>query len=157
MKIYHDAQIEAQLKDAHERLDDDIEKALGVGLNQPNEPLNSSSRKIMHAIQSTHRVNLNHPELPFIETGYESKVGKHSSSILKSHCDWRVIARREKYERIPGVHYFLIVINERNEMDVIERVSYYHSTETYGYLYDNHFLDHVNVGDTITKNSVLRT
>ena len=25
MKIYHDAQIEAQLKDAHERLDDDIE------------------------------------------------------------------------------------------------------------------------------------
>lgn len=157
MKIYHDAQIEAQLKDAHERLDDNIEKALGIGLNQPNEPLNSSSRKIMHAIQSTHRVNLNHPELPFIETGYESKFGKYSSSILKSECDWRVIAKIEKYERNPGVHYYLIVINERNEMDIIERISYYHSTETYGYLYDNHFLDHVNVGDTISKDSILRT
>lgn len=157
MKVYHDPIIEAQLKEAHERFDNDKEKMLGVCLNQPNEPGNSASRKLMTATHSTHRINLNRPEIPLLSTGYESKFGKHSSSILKLDSDQRIIAKIEKFSKNLGHHYYLIVINDKNEMDVIERISYHHSTETYGYMYDNHFMDSVGVGDVMKKDSIIRT
>lgn len=157
MKIYNDPQMETLIKDAHDQYDNNKERILGIALNQPNEPLNSSSRKLMFSIQSTHKVNLVKPEVPLIGTGYESKFGERSSSIIKPDCDWHVIARIEKFSNHPGQQYNLIVINDNNEMDVIERIPYYHSTETYGYLYNNDCIDRTGVGDTFHKNTVIRT
>ena len=129
MKLYSDPNVEHHLQLAKDKFDNDKEKILGITLNQPNEPLNSSPRKLMFSVQSTHRLDLSNPEVPLISTGYENKFGKQSSSYLVSRCDWKVLARIERYSKCPGHHYYLIVINDAGEMDVIERISYHHSTE----------------------------
>ena len=157
MKIYSEPNFEYHLKEAQAKYNDNKEKILGVCLNQPNESLNSSSRKIMFAIQSTHRMNLSKPEVPLIGTGYENEFGVHSSSYVVNDCDRKVLFRINKFSRWPDHHYYLITINDNNEMDIIERVSYYHSTETYGYLYDNHNIDKLKPGDNIAKGRVIRT
>lgn len=157
MKIYNDNFLESQLKESHELYDDNKERILGVALNQPFEPLNSSSRKLMFSIQSTHKTNLINPELPLIETGYESRFGETSSSIIKTDSNWTIIAKINKYSNKPNFHYYLIVMNENNEMDILERISYCHSTETYGYLYDTHYMDGTMVGDIIPENTIIRS
>lgn len=157
MKIYSDPILDRQLKDAQDKYDNDKERILGVCLNQPNEPLNSSSRKLMFAIQSTHKLNLLNPEVPLLGTGYENQFGYHSSSYVESNSNWSVLFRINKFSNAPDQHYYLIVVNDQNEMDIIERVSYYHSTETYGYLFNNNYLDSLNPGDVIPSGKVIKT
>ncbi|MGL5328051.1 MAG: hypothetical protein ACRDD7_02200, partial [Peptostreptococcaceae bacterium] len=67
-----------------------------------------------------------------------------------------VIAKIEKYNFLPGHCYYLIIKDrETGEYDVIERISYNHITETYGYLYDNKYVDSLNVGSTIPKGNTV--
>lgn len=157
MKIYHDPSIEDQLDKARAKFNGNMEKILGVGLNQPCEPLNSSSRKIMFSTQSTHRIELLNPEVPLFGTGYEAEFARHSASLIKTECEWTILAKIEKYSKLPGHHYYLIVMNQNGDLDMFERVSYHHQTETYGYLYNTSKMDCLNVGDTIPNDYTLRT
>ena len=55
---------------------------LGKGLMMPFAASNSGSRKLMFGTQLEHRLPLLHPEVPFIQTGYENQFGQYSSSFI---------------------------------------------------------------------------
>ena len=157
MKLYHDAQLEMHLKDANAKYENNKEAILGIMLNQPNEPLNSSSRKIMTATQSAQKLNLINPEVPLLQTGYEDEFGRQSSSFVVAESNQKVLAKIEKYTNNPGSFYYLITINDKNEINLIERKSFYHSTESYGFLYSNDYLDALEIDSEIKAGDVIKT
>ena len=155
-KLYNDPNIDKFIQSAGEKYNDNMEGMIGVGLNMPFENVNSAARKNMFASQYQQKVCLIEPEKPHLSTGYENIFGQHSSAFRKADRNWTVLARIEKYESRPGHHYYLIVVDEQNNMDIIERVSYCHNTETYGFLYDNSQLDCHGVGSVIPEGTTIK-
>lgn len=133
------------------------EQMLGSGLMQPFNGTNSGSRKIMHSTHRQHVFPLISGEKAIIETGYEIRFGDYSSSITRADRDFQVVAKISKFSFAPNHHYWLILkdINS-NTLDVVERISYHHITETYGYLYNNEYMDSLKVGDYIPNNTVVQ-
>ena len=155
-KLYDDVDIDKHIMAASEKYNDDMEKMLGIGLNMPFECTNSASRKNMFSSQYQQRVCLEDPEIPYISTGYENLFGQRSSAYVRTDRKWRVIGKIEKFSNAPGHHYYLFVIDEHNNMDVVERVSYCHNTESYGFLYNNEYLDKLQVGSEIPSNQTVK-
>lgn len=155
-KLYDDVDIDKHIMAASEKYNDDMEKMLGIGLNMPFECTNSASRKNMFSSQYQQRVCLEDPEIPYISTGYENLFGQRSSAYVQTDRKWRVIGKIEKFSNAPGHHYYLFVIDEHNNMDVVERVSYCHNTESYGFLYNNEYLDSLQVGSEIPSNKTVK-
>lgn len=155
-KLYDDVDIDKHIMAASEKYNDDMEKMLGIGLNMPFECTNSASRKNMFSSQYQQRVCLEDPEIPYISTGYENLFGQRSSAYVQTDRKWRVIGKIEKFSNAPGHHYYLFVIDEHNNMDVVERVSYCHNTESYGFLYNNEYLDKLQVGSEIPSNQTVK-
>lgn len=134
-----------------------IEEMLGKGLMQPFNGTNAGSRKIMHGTHRDHVFPLMGGEKAIIETGYEIRFGDYSSSITKADSDYQVIAKISKFSFAPNHHYWLIVRDLRsNKLDVVERISYHHITENYGYLYNNEYIDSLSVGDYIPNNTIVQ-
>lgn len=132
------------------------EQMLGKELLQPFACTNSGARKILHANQADQRLALVHPEIPLVQTGYENQYGEFSSSFIKADDDYEVLAKINKFSKSPGLHYYLIIKNDRTKtIDMIERVSYSHITETYGYLDITDNIDRLKPGDTIMKGSII--
>lgn len=137
--------------------DGHMEKIVGIGLNMPFENTNSAARKLMYASQYQQHVCLVKPEIPIISTGYENKFGSISSSIEEAKCDFKVLAKVPKYSWDPDNHYWLFLINEEQGiLDVIEKVDYHYNTETYGYKYDNSYLDALEVGSFIGAGDIMK-
>lgn len=152
-KIYN---FEEEMNQEIERIDVK-EEILGKTLMQPFVANNSGSRKILFSIQLEHSLPLLKPEIPYIQTGYENSFGDYSSSIIKANDEFEVIDKITKFQEKPNHHYYLITRNKTtNELDMIERVSYNHITESYGYLYNNSILDQLEPGHEIHKDEVLR-
>ena len=152
VKLYDDPDIDKHIEPMSERYNNGhMEEGIGVSLNMPFECENSASRKTMFASQYQQRVCLMEPEVPYLSTGYENLFGQKSSSFVKSDRQWQVIGKIEKFSNKPGHHYFLIVIDQNNNMDVIERVSYTWNTESYGYLNNNKYLDRLDIGSVIPQ------
>ena len=136
---------------------DNLNHMLGKGLMMPFAASNSGSRKLMFGTQLEHRLPLLHPEVPFIQTGYENQFGQYSSSFIVSDVDLDVIAIIPKYDWIPKHQYYIIAVDQKNGiLRVIERKEYKHITENYGYLYDNDFLDKLGVGSRINEGTTLQ-
>ena len=134
-----------------------IEEMLGKGLMQPFNGTNAGSRKIMHGTHRDHVFPLMGGEKAIIETGYEIRFGDYSSSITKADSDYQVIAKISKFSFAPNHHYWLIVRDLRsNKLDVVERISYHHITENFGYLYNNEYIDSLSVGDYIPNNTIVQ-
>lgn len=134
------------------------ESMLGIGLTQPYNSSNSGARKILSITQFGHALPLLYSDVPIIETGYEIRFGDRSSSIIKADSDYEVMDKICKFSKCPNHHYYLIVKNiHTNELGVIERVSYNHTTESYGYLYNNTILDNLDIGYEVPKDDILRT
>lgn len=155
-KLYDEPDIDKHIMAASEKYNDKMEKMLGIGLNMPFECTNSASRKNMFSSQYQQRVCLEEPEIPYISTGYENLFGQRSSSFIRTDRKWRVIGKVEKFSNAPGHHYFLFVIDEHNNMDVIERISYCHNTESYGFMYNNEYLDKLEVGSEIPEDTTVK-
>ena len=156
-KLYNDPNIDKYIGPASEKYDNgNMEKILGIGLNMPFENTNSAARKLMFASQYQQHVCLTNPEVPLISTGYENKFGEVSSSVLEAEEDMQVIARIEKYKDYPGHHYYLITKDVNNKLGLIERIGHHHNTETYGYTYDNKFIDSLKINDTIYRGEIIR-
>lgn len=136
---------------------DSMEQILGLGLMQPFTNTNSGSRKIMFEIHKTHVLPLMRPEKAILQTGYEIRFSDYSSSITKADRVYQVIAKISKFSFAPNHHYWLILkdINS-NYLDIQERISYEHVTESYGYLYNNEYMDSLKVGDYINKDTVVQ-
>ena len=133
------------------------EQLLGKAAMQPFANTNSGSRKILFETQLEHSLALMHPEVPIVQTGYEIRFGDHSSSIIKAEDDLEIVDKIFKFQDKPNHHYFLITRNlSTGEYDYIERKTYYHSTEAYGYLYDNTTLDNLDIGYEVKKGEILR-
>lgn len=137
---------------------DSLEGMLGKGLNIPYNPTNSGARKIMNGTHQSHTLVLTRGEVPYIMTGFENRFGERSSSILKTETDYEVVAKISKFSYAPNHHYFLIVRDlNKPKLDIIERVSYNHRTEMYGYLHNNTIMDsYATPGMIIPKGEVIR-
>lgn len=134
-----------------------MEQMLGKGLLQPFNGCNAGARKLMHSTHRDHVFPLISGEKAIIETGYEIRYGDYSSSITKSDADYTVIAKISKFSFAPNHHYYLILKdNSSNRLDVVERISYHHITESYGYLYNNEYLDSLSIGDQIQNNTIVQ-
>ena len=136
---------------------DDYNKLLGRTLLQPYKPANSGSRALMSNVHSEQHLALANPEMPLVQTGFEYQFGENSSSFIKAKGNYKVIAKVDKYLFKPGFHYYLIVQDiDTGIYDVIERLSYNHNTEVYGYLWNNKYLDNLKVNDVIKKEDVIK-
>lgn len=132
------------------------EQRLGKELLMPFSYASSGARKILFGTQSDHKLQLINGEVPLVGTGYENILGMYSSNYKLAEYESKVVAKIPKFEKRPDIHYFMIVLREDGVLDLIERVSYNHITETYGYLYDNSFLDNLSVGDIINRNDPIK-
>lgn len=133
------------------------EFTLGKSLKQPFCNTNSGSRKIMQGIQMEQCVQIINPETPIISTGYENQFGYYSSNFVVADMDYEVVAKISKFSFKPNDHYWLILYNrEHNLFTMIERTPYHHTTEFFGYLFNNDTLDGIVVSDTIQKGQVLK-
>ena len=81
-----------------------------------------------------------------------------SSSYIESDSDYKVIAKIEKFSFMPGEHYYLIVQDLHSGVyNVFERLTYNANTESFGYLWDNTFLDNLSIGSVIHKGDAIKT
>ena len=133
------------------------EQMLGSGLLQPFNSTNSGARKLMHSVHRTHVFSLMKGEKAIVETGYEIRFGDESSSITQADSDYRVIGKISKFQFAPNHHYWLIVQDTKTgNLDCIERISYKHITESYGYLYNNQYVDRLIPGSYIPENDIVQ-
>ena len=145
------------LDDVQKMKIDKPDHMLGKGLMMPFNPSNSGSRKLMFGTQLEHRLPLLHPEVPFIQTGYENQFGTYSSSYKTATGDLEVVAIIPKFDWAPKHQYYIIFVDKiTGLLSVIERKEYKHITENYGYLYNNDTLDVLEVGSTINQGDVVQ-
>lgn len=148
--------VENVISDLRERIDKP-EHMLGRSLLQPFCNTNSGSRKLMHSTHLEQRLPLLHPEVPFVQTGYENEFGKYASSYYEAIDDYVVLSKVQKFQDNPNHHYFLIVQNIRTgELDIIEKIDYEFITETYGFLFNNSALDRLEPIDFDSQNATDR-
>ena len=142
---------------AEDRIQGNMEAMLGKGLLMPGNNLNAGSRKLMHSTHRDHVIQILSGEKAILETGYEIRFGDMSSSVLKADDDYRVVAKISKFNFAPNHHYWLVLENPIHKtIDVVERISYHHVTESYGYLYNNTTLDSIMPGQMIPKDTILQ-
>ena len=135
----------------------DYNYLLGRGLAQPFNAANSGSRKLMYAIHRDHFLVPEHGEIPIIQTGFENEFGRNSSSFMTADFNYEVIAKVPKFSFRPEIQYYLVIKNlDTGEYDVIERMFAKHNTESYGYLYNNAYLDSLTPGSKIHQGDVIR-
>lgn len=104
-----------------------------------------------------HVFPLINPEKAIIETGYEIRFGDYSSSITRADSTYQVIGKISKFSFAPNHHYWLIVKDTKsNKVDVVERIAYHYVTESYGYLYNNEYMDSLSIGDFIQNGDVVQ-
>lgn len=132
------------------------EERLGKELLMPFSPSSSGARKIMFSTHLDHRMQLINAEVPLISTGFENDTGKRASMFTVADYDAEIIAKIPKYSTNPNICYYMIILKDNGELDVLNRISYNHITETYGYLFNNEYLDSKKIGDTINRNDVLQ-
>lgn len=134
-----------------------LEQMIGKGLMQPFNGTNAGARKIMFGTHKEHQFPLMGGEKAVVETGYEIRFGDESSSITRADADYRIIAKISKFSFAPNHHYWLILQDvNSNKLDIVERISYEHRTESYGYLYNNEYMDSLSVGDYIPNHTIVQ-
>ena len=131
------------------------EHILGKGLNQPFNNTNSSSRKILFSTQFEHSLPLYNSEVALISTGYENEFGRYSSTLKITDRPYEVYAKISKYETRPDYHYWMI-FKDGNKYDVLERIDYCYSSETYGYPLNNEYLDNLKVSNIVPPSTTLQ-
>ena len=148
--------IDKQIQDVVKDLPDN-NYMLGRTLMQPFKPANSGSRALMNSIHVEHLMVLSNGEVPIVQTGYETEFGRNSTSFVTAEHNYRVLHRIDKFS-FNRNHYYLILQNlDTGEYDVIERVTYKHNTESYGYMWDNSRIDNLQIGSVINTGDVVKT
>ena len=130
---------------------------LGRTLLQPFKPANSGSRALMSSIHAEHFMVLSNGEVPLVQTGFETEFGKNSTSYVTSEANYKILNKVYKFS-FNRNHYYLILENlDTGEYDILERVTYKHNTQSYGYMWDNTIIDNFNVGEIISEGDVIKT
>ena len=148
--------IEKQIYESTKDLPDE-NYMLGRTLLQPFKPANSGSRALMSSIHAEHFMVLSNGEVPIVQTGFETEFGENSTSYVASDANYKVLHKINKFS-FNNNHYYLIIQNiDTEEYDVIERITYNHNTQSYGYMWDNSRLDEFHPGSIIHKGEVIKT
>lgn len=148
--------IDKQIEDSIKNLPDN-NYLLGRTLMQPFKPANSGSRALMNSVHVEHLMVPKKGEVPIVQTGFETEFGRNSSSYITSNSSYVVLYKIKKFD-FTNDHYYLIVQDTKtDEYDIIERTTYKHNTESYGFLWDNTKLDNLKIGDTISEGSIIKT
>lgn len=148
--------IDKQIYDSIKDLPDE-NYMLGRTLLQPFKPANSGSRALMSSIHAEHFMVLSNGEVPLIQTGFETEFGRNSTSYITSDANYRVLHRIDKFS-FNRNHYYLILQNiDTGEYDILERVTYKHNTESYGYMWDNSRIDQLTIGSVIHTGEIVKT
>lgn len=152
--IMENLNIRNEFKDIKFNSPDDM---LVKGSMMPFNASNSGSRKLMFGTHLEQRLNLSHPQVPYIQTGHEMEFGLHSSSIIIADRDFFVFDKIYKFSNNPNHHFFLICIDEIDKkICVFENKRYKHVTGSYGYMYcDDTYVNFIEPGHTITKGSTI--
>ena len=146
----------AEVAEAESRLASK-EQMLAKGLDQPFTDSTSGVRKLMYSIHKEQALMLLKPEVPFVQTGYENRYADRSSSIIRTDSDYVVEAKISKFSTDPQREYILILRDiHTNKLKMQKRISYVHTTETYGYLYNNSVMDTLEVGCEVPANRIIR-
>lgn len=138
----------------------DISNILSSELNQPFTFTNSANRKMMFDSQFEQKIGLYNPEVPKLSTGYDIMFGEYTSSFIESKSKYKILDKIVKYKKLPNnkyINYILVVYDEENDLyDLIFRDSYNYNTECYGYLWNNQYLDSLNINDKIEKGDIIK-
>ena len=130
---------------------------LGRTLNEPFKTSNSGSRATMFCVHIEHIMVPSHGEVPLVMTGYETEFGERSTSFVQADADYVVLKKIFKFSFNPN-HYYLIIQNlKTKEYGYIERVTYKHTTESYGFMWDNTRLDNMQEGYIIQQGETIKT
>ena len=134
-----------------------MEHLLGKGLNLPFANVNSGPRKIMSSVHRDHVLALFGGEKAITETGYEIRFGDQSSSIDKTDDNYKVVAKISKFSFSPNHDYILVLANdEKKKLVMKHRISYEYITESYGFLYNNSYMDNLQPGQYIPKDTIVQ-
>lgn len=134
-----------------------MEHMIGKGLLMPFNNVNSGARKIMHGVHRDHVFPLINGEKAIIETGYEIRFGDLSSSVTSTDADYYIVGKVSKFSFSPNHDYWLILEDRASKrLDIVERISYEFITEEYGFLYNNQFIDSLQVGSFIPKDTIIQ-
>lgn len=133
------------------------EDILGKGKFQPFASTNSGVRKIMQSSQLEQAMPIMNPEPPIVQTGYEFQYGDETSSVIQTPRDIEILDKIYKFESNPNEQYYLIYRDlETGVVDFYQRKSYFHSTEAYGYLYNNDTFDSLDIGYEVPAGTIIR-
>lgn len=134
-----------------------MEQIIGKGLMMPFNNTSAGSRKIMFGTHKEHVFSLMRPEKAVLETGYEIRFGDYSSSVTKADSTYRVVGKVSKFSFAPNHHYWLILEDtKKKRLELVERISYHYITESYCYLYNNEYIDNLEIGDFIPENTIVQ-
>lgn len=150
------ADFRTELNEISEKYSGNTEKLLGKNILTLANMLNSS-RALMWSSQTDQITNLENPESPRIFTGHERLVGKYSSAYYETKDNIEIVAKINKFKNVKDDYvYILVTYDKKKKMyDIIERVPGERKTETYGYKFNNSFIDSLKPGDDVDKHSVL--
>lgn len=133
------------------------EHMMGKGAMMPFNCTNSGVRKLMFGVNLEQRLPLIDPDVPYVQTGFEAQFGEFSSSFETADRNYEVVAKIPKFSDKPYNHYYLVLFNhEERILNVIERTTYKHITESFGYVYNNDTMDFLVPGNEIPKGKVIR-
>jgi hypothetical protein len=116
-------------------------------------------REAMHIKHEEQRLVMDEPEFPYVYTGAENVIGENSSFFGKTDKDYRVVGVVKKYEGLLKGHsnialYFLYCKKD-DSYRVVERKEVENLTEKFGFRYNNEYLDELEDGDEVPKDTVL--
>ena len=103
-------------------------------------------------------VNMIEPNFPYLFTGLENIVGKHSSGYKKLKGDKVVYKKIEKFKDIldkPMQYYLFLYDKKKDEYSVVHRGPCESLTENFGYEYKNEVIDSLNEKDEIPDGTIL--
>ena len=143
------------VEEATKKYSNQLEKTLGIGLLQPFEAANSSSRKILANNQEIQSVVLDNPNVPYISSGYEKKIGERSSSIIRAEGEETVIGKIQRFTHYHNKKYTMITLDMNNKLRIYYRVGVKYNTEMFGFTINNDAIDGLDIGDKVSAGNVL--
>ena len=118
----------------------------------------NSMRSTMYTAHLKQFLTLLDPDFPYVFTNAENLVGKHSSGYKKVKNKCKVFRKCVKFEDIlehPNTYKLFLFDEKTKQFDVVERREIEDLTENFGFQYNNSFIDNLEEGDTVDKESVL--
>ena len=120
---------------------------------------NNVMRGTMNIKHHTQHLTINEPEFPFLYDGKENVTGLYSSYINITDMDYKVIGICKKYNQLmkgkPHFALYFLYNEKEDRYKIYERKEVEDLTENFGFVYNNDYIDNLDIGDTVEKGTRL--